>query len=350
VQDQLTIAGRPIGRGHPCFIIAEAGVNHDGDLARARQLIDVAVEARADAIKFQSFHADRLASIHAPLAAYQRAHDPALTQREMLRRLELSDADHRALFDHCRQRGILFLSSPFDEASADLLERLGVAAYKIPSGEITNLPLLRHLASKQKPLVVSTGMADLGEVEQAANALRAAGNTTLALLHCVSRYPAPAADANLRAMETLRAAFGCPVGFSDHTLGTEVALAAVALGACLIEKHFTLDRDRSGPDHAISLEPRGLIELVRGIRRVEQALGHGRKEPVPGEAEVAAVARKSLIAARDVAAGCPLQAGDILVQRPGTGIAPSWAERITGRRLRLPLREGDLIRWDHFEG
>ncbi|MCL0053828.1 N-acetylneuraminate synthase [Dehalococcoidia bacterium] len=340
----INIAGRKIGPGHPCFVIAEAGVNHNGDLELARRLVDVAADAGADAVKFQTFTAERLATTDAPKADYQmRTTDGTESQIEMLRRLELSPEAHRSLMEQCQERNILFLSSPFDEESADLLAELGVAAIKIPSGEITNLPYLEHIAQKGKPMIVSTGMASLGEVEQAIRTIEGGGNQEFVLLHCVSNYPAKPADINLRAMETLKAAFGAPTGYSDHTPGNEVALASVALGACVVEKHFTLDRSMPGPDHEMSLEPDELDSLIRGIRLVSSALGDGRKEPVPSEAETAAVARKSLVAAIDIPAGTILTEELIAIKRPGTGLPPAMRQQLTGRETKETVPSGTLI-------
>lgn len=329
----IKIAGRLIGPRRPCFIIAEAGVNHNGDLALAKQLVDAAVTAGADAVKFQTFKAERLASASAPKAAYQlQTTDRSESQLEMLRRLELSEPAHRALMAYCQEWRILFLSSPFEEESADVLEQLGVCAFKIPSGELTNLPFLEHVARKGKPMIVSTGMSTLAEVEQAVQAIRQMKNSQVVLLHCVSDYPADPSDANLRAMQTMADAFKVPVGYSDHTPGIEVALAAVALGACVIEKHFTCDRTLPGPDHRASLEPDELRRLVQGIRMVESALGDGRKAPVPREANTAAVARKSLVAARDIPAGSLLTEESIAIKRPGTGLPPAMLPSLVGRK------------------
>lgn len=340
----ISIAGREVGTNSPCFIIAEAGVNHNGSLESARQLIDIAVRAGADAVKFQTFKAERLATPDAPKAQYQLRNTGAEeTQYEMLQRLELSEEAHRELMAYCLEQGILFMSTPFDEESADFLDELGVAVFKLPSGEITNLPFVEHVARKGKPLIVSTGMAYLEEVETVVRTIEACANPSLILLHCVSNYPADSADANLRAMQTMEEAFKVAVGYSDHTLGIEVALAAVALGACVIEKHFTLSSDLPGPDHRASLEPDELAMMVRGIRKVEAALGHGRKEPAPSEAETSAVARRSLVAARDLAAGTRLTKDLIAIKRPGTGLPAAMLSEVVGRRLRAPLRAGALL-------
>ena len=336
-----------IGPGMPCFIIAEAGVNHNGNLETAFRLIDAAVDAGADAVKFQTFKTERVMSRCAPKAQYQiktTGEDESFF--DMAKRLELSFESHRKLVAHCSERDILFLSTPFDKESADALEELGVLAFKIPSGEITYLEFIEHIARKGKPLLISTGMAILGEVEAAVHAAKRTGNEDLVLLHCVSNYPADPRDSNLRAMSCMTEAFKVPVGYSDHSLGIEVALAAVALGACVIEKHFTLDRSMPGPDHKASLEPAELIDLVRGIRKVEQALGHGRKEPAPSEAEIARVARKSLVAAEDIPAGTVLTEEMVAVKRPGTGLVPSLKAFVVGRTARRAIPEGALLEWE----
>lgn len=346
----LNVAGRAIGDGAPIFIVAEAGVNHNGDLELARRLVDAAAAASADAVKFQTFRTETLVSRAAPKAAYQRETTGAGEgQGDMLRRLELGAEEHGLLVQHCAKRGILFFSAPFDEGSADLLETLGVALFKIPSGEITNLPLLRHVAAKRRPIILSTGMSTLEEVERAVVAIREAGNPGLGLLHCLSAYPAPVAEVNLRAMDTLRERFGCPVGFSDHTLGIEIALAAAARGATIIEKHLTLDKSLPGPDHRASLDPGEFAGLVRCVRSVEAALGDGRKRPMPSEVETAAVARKSLVATRAIKAGEVLTREAVAIKRPGTGISPAELERALGRRVRRALAPDDVIGWEALD-
>jgi N,N'-diacetyllegionaminate synthase len=338
------IAGHEIGTGRQCFIIAEAGVNHGGSVARALELIDIAADAGANAVKFQTFDADRLALRNAPKAAYQiEATGSIESQHAMLKRLELTWAEYRMLAERCRAKSVLFLSTPFDEQSADLLDSLDVAAFKTASGELTNLGFLGHVARKRKPMIVSTGMATLGEVEAAVMEIRDAGASRFALLHCVSNYPAAAKDVNLRAMKTLGLAFGAPVGYSDHTAGLEVAFASVALGACVLEKHFTLDRTLPGPDHAASLEPDELAQLVRGIRSIEAARGDGRKVPSASEAATAAVARKSLVTTRYISSGERLTDDDLVTKRPGTGLAPALRSQVLGRSARVPIPEGTLL-------
>ncbi len=347
--ETVKISDRKIGPNHPCFVIAEAGVNHNGDINIAKQLIDVAVKARVDAVKFQTFTAEKVVSLTAPKAEYQlRTTDETESQYAMLKRLELSIQMHKQLFAYCEDREILFLSTPFDEDSVDFLESLGVAAFKVSSGEITNQPLLVHIATKKKPIILSTGMSSLVDVAQAVKIIREAGNQKLVLLHCVSNYPADPKDVNLRAMETMATAFQLPVGFSDHTLGVEVSLAAVALGARVIEKHFTLNRKMPGPDHRASLEPEGLRKLVKGIRIVESALGNGRKEPAQSESNTAAVARRSLVAVRDLKAGEVLTAEDIAVRRPGTGMPPAMISFVVGLTLKTDVTAGSVLSREVF--
>ncbi len=329
-----------------CFIIAEVGVNHNGSPERARELIDAAAATGCDAVKFQTFRAEQLVSAQAEKADYQKA-DGAKgeSQLAMLKRLELPEAAYAELQRHAQARGLMFLSTPFDALSADLLDELGVPLFKMPSGEITNLGLLRHIASKRKPVMLSTGMATLAEVEAAIEALKGCEVT---LLQCVSNYPALPADVNLRAMLTMRAAFGVEVGYSDHTLGIEIAIAAVALGARVIEKHLTMDCHLPGPDHRASLEPEEFGQMVRAIRNVEAAMGDGRKRPAASEAAIAAVARKSIIVSADLAAGALLTAEVLAIRRPGTGLAPALLEQVLGRPLRVAIAAGTPLNWDHL--
>jgi N,N'-diacetyllegionaminate synthase len=341
---EIDIGEKHIGPGRPCYVIAEAGVNHNGDIDLALRLVTLAARSGADAIKFQTFSAERLAAESAPKADYQKARtDPAESQLSMLKKLELSRRDHERLLAECARQGITFLSSAFDEASADMLEELDLAAFKVPSGEITNLPFLKYLAAKGRCLIVSTGMSDLGEVETAVSTIQHTRSVPIVLLHCVSLYPSPARGVNLKAMETMRRKFDVPVGYSDHTEGTTVALAAVALGAAVIEKHFTSDRSLPGPDHAASLEPDELQAMIEGIRSVEAALGDGVKAPLPEEAETAAVARKSLIAATDIPAGSVIRRDMIAIKRPGSGLSPAHLDAVVGRTAQRDIKGGSLI-------
>jgi len=328
--------------GRP-FIIAEAGVNHNGRLDLALRLVDAAARAGADAVKFQTFKADKLATSNAPKALYQKTGTPAAeSQLAMLKRLELGAADHRRVFRRCAQKGILFMSTPFDEGSADFLDRLGMRIFKVPSGELTNPSLLAHVGRKGKPVILSTGMSTLKEVREAVAILRKSGNPPLTLLHCVSCYPTTPADVNLRAMATMARALRLPVGYSDHTSGIEIALAATALGAAVIEKHFTLDRRLPGPDHRMSLEPDELEEMVLSIRNVSAALGDGVKAPRPKEEETRRVARRSIVLARRARAGTKLTRAMVAFKRPGTGLPPGKLESLLGRRLRRDL-EADVL-------
>ena len=346
----VEIAHASLGLGHPCFIIAEAGVNHNGDMQLAKDLIEIAAKAGADAVKFQSFRADRLVTSTAPTARYQRdAMGGEHSQLAMLRRLELPASAQGLLQSTCEAHGILFLSTPFDELSADELHELSVPAFKISSGDLTNLPFLTHVAHMRRPMILSTGMATLDEVSAAVTVVEQAGNRSIVLLHCVSSYPADPRDVNLRAMETMRQTFPYPVGFSDHTQGIEIALAAAVLGAAVTEKHLTIDRSLPGPDHRASLEPDELAQLVKGIRKIEQALGHGRKVPVPAEIEIAAVARKSVVAARDIEFGTALTEDMLAIRRPGTGLAPSARPNLIGRRVNALIKAGTPITKDMLE-
>jgi N-acetylneuraminate synthase len=346
VVESIQAGKRTIGTNSPCFIIAEAGVNHNGDVGMAKRLVDVAAEAGADAVKFQSFRAEGVASADAPKAEYQHATtDVSESQLEMLKRLELSPDAHRELMGYCRSRGILFMSTPFDEGSADLLAELGVAIVKVPSGEVSNLPFLSHIASKGRPVILSTGMSYLGEVDRAVRTIQEAGNDEIILLHCVSNYPADPTYINLRAMRTMASAFQLPVGYSDHTEGIEIPLAAVAMGACVIEKHITLDRNLPGPDQSSSMEPAAFRALVAGIRAVEKALGDGRKQPAPSEAETRRVIRRSLALRRDLEEGHIFQRGDLTALRPASGITPDCVELVIGRRLSRSLSAGSLLTW-----
>jgi N-acetylneuraminate synthase/N,N'-diacetyllegionaminate synthase len=342
----ITLGDRLVGEGVPAYVIAEAGVNHNGDLDLACRLVDAAADAHADAVKFQTFRVGALVTRSAPKARYQRDTTGATGgQAEMLRRLELTAAQHRVLAARAAERGIVFFSTPFDEGSADDLEALGVPMFKVSSGDLTNLPFLRHLASKKRPIILSTGMATLEDVDEAVAAVRGGGDPPLALLHCLSAYPAPPPEMNLRAMDTLRARFGGPVGLSDHTVGLEIALAAVARGAAIVEKHLTLSKELPGPDHRASLEPDELAALVRGIRAIESALGDGVKRPMPSELDTRAVARKSLVAARRLTAGDALTAADVAIKRPGTGIAPRDLPAVLGRRLRRDVEADEVLEW-----
>jgi N,N'-diacetyllegionaminate synthase len=328
------------------LIIAEAGVNHNGDLELAMKLIDAAAEAGADLVKFQTFNADRLATRAAEKAEYQKESEGGHeSQHAMLRRLELSEEAHRALISHCESRGIGFFSTGFDIESVEFLAGLGQDCFKIPSGEITNLPYLRHIGRLRRKVVLSTGMATMGEIEAAIEALEKAGTPRgdITVLHCTTEYPTPMTEVNLRSMQSIRAAFGVEVGYSDHTPGIEVAIAAVALGAAVIEKHFTLDRDLPGPDHRASLEPKELKAMVAAIRNIELALGDGIKRPALGEAANRPVARKSLVTSRAIKAGESFTDENMTTKRPGTGISPMRWDEVMGRKAPRDFAADELV-------
>jgi N,N'-diacetyllegionaminate synthase len=339
----LSIGPYTIG-ARRCFVIAEAGVNHNGSIENAHALVDVAADAGADAVKFQIFTPERLVSVSAPKAEYQIASTGGTeSQLEMLEQLTLTQAGFAELSEHSAERGIVFLCTAFDEENADFLTDLGVVAFKVPSGEITNHPFLAHLARKGKPLLVSTGMSTLAEVRDAVDVIGKHGSPPFGLFHCVSQYPAPVDECNLNAMATMRDAFGVPVGWSDHTLGIGVSVAAVAAGADLIEKHFTVSRDLPGPDHAASLEPAELTQLVKEIREVEAALGGGEKVPASSETSNIRLVRRSLHASRRLPSGHVLEASDCIALRPATGISPTKLEELLGRRVTRDIEKGQLL-------
>lgn len=347
---KIRIGNKLIGEGEPCFIIAEAGVNHNGDIKLAKKLIEVAKKAGADAVKFQTFKAESIVVKDAQKAEYQKETTGEGSQYEMIKSLELSKEEFGELAEYARKKDIMFLSSPFDKESVDLLHELDVPAFKIGSGEITNFPLLRYVAKKGKPIILSTGMATLGEVEEALNVIRSEGVEDVILLHCVSNYPAKIEEINLRAMRTLKCAFKLPVGFSDHTLGITVPIAAVALGACVIEKHFTLDRNLPGPDHRASLKPNELKEMVKAIREVERALGDGIKRPTADEEEVKKVVRRSIVAKVDIPEGVIIMEDMLDIKRPGIGIEPKYMKTIIDRKARKEIKKDELITIDKIFG
>jgi sialic acid synthase SpsE len=328
----IRIGERLVGEGQPCFIIAEAGVNHNGEVELARRLVDVAVRAQADAVKFQKRTITDILVRAALDAPYVRPSSLGATYGEHREKLELPEDAYWELVDHCRKRDITFLASAWDPKSADFVDELGVPAFKIASADLTNLPLLDHIARKNKPILLSTGMSEMDEIADAVATVRR-HHDQLVLLQCTSAYPCDNADLNLRAMETLRRAFDVPVGYSGHERGLSPTEAAVALGAVVVERHFTLDRTLPGPDHAASLEPRGLELLVRNVRNVETALGSSTKRVLPAERPVRDRLAKSVVAARDIAAGARLEASDLTVKGPGTGISPRFLGRLIGRTV-----------------
>lgn len=350
MQNQIKIGKRTVGPQDPCFIIAEAGVNHNGEIALAKKLIDAAVESGADAVKFQTFKAENVVTPTAEKAEYQKTTSgTAESQYEMIKKLELSEADFWELAEYAEDTGIIFLSTPFDEESVDLLDQIGVPAFKIPSGEITNFPLLKKIAQKSKPIILSTGMATLSEVEEALSYLKKHGAEEIVLLHCTTSYPAPVTSVNLRAMETLRCAFQVLVGYSDHTEGITIPIAAAVMGARVIEKHFTLDRTLPGPDHQASLEPQELAAMVKAVRDVRLARGNGIKGPTEEEEAIKRVARRSIVAKRDVCVGDVLTERDLAIKRPGTGIEPRYFDLILQKKAKVSIQRDQVIQWDMIE-
>lgn len=329
------------------FIIAEAGVNHNGSLQRARQMVRTAAKAGADAVKFQTFKTENMVTRNAAKADYQKTSSAKdESQFDMLKKLELSHDAHLDLMNMCKLNGIEFLSSPFDLETINLLKKLGIKRWKIPSGEITNLPYLRRIASFDQELILSTGMADLEELDSALLVLTNAGISPdkITVLHCNTEYPTPMQDVNLKAMRTIKDSFpGVSVGYSDHTMGIEVPIAAVAMGATMIEKHFTLDKKLSGPDHRASLLPDELAQMVRAIRNIEIAIGNGIKKPSPSERKNIPIARKSIVAVCHIAAGETFNKNNLTVKRPGTGISPMKWDVIIGRTAERDYKKDDLI-------
>ena len=338
----LAIGGRAIGRDEPPYLIAELGVNHDGDPAKALLLVDAAADAGVDAVKFQTFRAEALATAGAPQADYQRARASAGSQREMLHALELPIDGLRAAFARARERGIAAFSTPFDVESVAILVEMGVPALKVGSGDLTNIFLLRSVAAAGLPLILSTGMATTEEVDAAVAAVRSSGDPPLALLHCLSAYPAPPAETNLRAIPAMRERYGVEVGFSDHTVSLAAPIASIALGATIVEKHLTLDRRLAGPDHAASAEPDELLVLASSLREAHAALGSGLKGPQPSEADTRRVARRSLVLRHPMPRGARLAETDLDAKRPADGISPLRLDEVLGRRLTRDV-EADAI-------
>lgn len=346
----IQIAGKWIGPGHPCFIIAEAGVNHNGDIVLAKKMIDVAADAGADAVKFQTFHAEDLVTQTAEKADYQKiTTDGEESQFDMLKELELPENVFYELSAYAAARGIIFLSTPFDEKSANLLEGIDVPAYKISSGDITNFPLLKVIAEKRKPVILSTGMSTLGEVEEAVFYLQENGIDDIIVLHCTTSYPAPVESVNLRAMETMRVAFNVPVGYSDHTEGTSIPIAAVAMGANVIEKHFTLNRTMDGPDHAASIEPDELGFMVKSIRGIEKSIGDGIKKTTKEEQKTVNLARRYIVIKNPIKSGDILTYDKIAIKRSHIGIQPKYLDKVVGMRVNKNMQIDQSITWDDLE-
>lgn len=345
---ELEIGGRKVGPGQPAYVIAEAGSNHNRDLDTAKRLIEVAAESGADAVKFQTYTAEGLYSRHTPTMSYLE--DAALLKEkesvwELIKRVEIPWEWHHDLADHAKRHQIDFLSTPFQEEAVDLLESLDVPAYKIASYEVNHLPLIEKCAATGRPLLISTGMASLGDIERALDTANAAGADQIAILHCAINYPPRFEDLNLRAITTLASAFGVPIGWSDHTMGHTADVVAVSLGATVIEKHYTLSRDQDGPDHAFALEPHELSAMVSAIREAEASLGLSVKRVTEAETEMYRLGRRSLVAAKEIAAGAEVQRDDIAIKRPGTGIPVPELELVVGRRTRHVIEADQVLTW-----
>jgi len=346
---EVEIAGRRVGPGQPCYVIAEAGSNHNRDLATAHRLIEVAAESGADAVKFQTYTAEGLYARQTPSMTYLEEDgllDKGESVWELIKRIEIPWEWHADLAEAATANGITFLSTPFEEAAVDALEAVGMPAYKLASYEINHEPLIARAAATGKPLLISTGMASLGDIERALDVANDAGANDILLMHCAINYPPRFEDLNLRAIDTLRTAFGLPVGWSDHTPGHTADVVAVALGACCIEKHFTLSRDQPGPDHAFALEPDELRAMVAAVRETEAALGSTVKRATTAEAEMYRLGRRSLVAARAIEPGQALERSDIAVKRPGYGIPVRDLDQLIGRRAGRRIEADEVLEWD----
>lgn len=346
---KVKIGDKLVGEGGPVFIVAEAGSNHDGKLEQAKQLIDVAVNAGADAVKFQTFSADKIVAKVGPKTGYMEKVSEKESVYEIFKRIELPREWHRELAEYASKKGLIFLSSPFDEDAVDLLDELGVPAFKVASGELTNLPFIKYMARKGKPLIVSTGAATMNEVGEAVSVIKGAGNKKIVLLHCVANYPAAPEDVNLLAMSALKQKFRLPVGYSDHTLGIAAPLAAAALGAVMIEKHFTLSRKLPGPDHFYALEPQELKMMVNGIRAVEKMRGTPTKKPVKTEQEIRKLARRSIFAKVNIPAGAIIKKEMLAVLRPAVGLEPTHLDSVVGKRAKVAIERNTAITWDKVQ-
>ncbi len=345
MSETITIGQRIVGRGHPCFVIAEAGVNHNGDAELAHKMIDAAKESGAHAVKFQHFVPEELVSSATPKAEYQaETTGEQGSMIDMVRPLRLSDDEHAQLKQHCDDAGVLYICTPYDFPSADALDHIDTPAYKVASTDTTNIPFLRHLASKGRPVIMSTGMCTMEETTDGVRTLADNGlDGKIAVLHCTTQYPAPFNELNLLVIQTFLKDFGIPVGYSDHTPGVGASPWAVALGACIIEKHFTLDRSMEGPDHRASMEPSELRELVAAIGNVEAALGDGVKRVTESEAANKSVMQKSLVAKRNIAAGSQIAADDLTCKRPATGLPPAMFDEIIGLTAASDIAEDSII-------
>jgi len=346
----IGIEKRVIGTGLPCFIIAEVGVNHNGDPDIARKMVDAIADAGADCVKFQTFSADEF--VNSPDEIYEyfsQGKKVKESMLEMFRRLELRMDEFAGLFEHARKQGLIPLSTPTDRPAVDLLDDLGAGAFKVGSDDLVYTPFLQYIAKKNKPVIISTGMANAADIDRAVNTILDTGNEQIIILHCVSLYPTPEKEVNLRKISTLRSMYDFPIGFSDHSAGITAILGAVTLGACVLEKHFTLDKNMPGPDHWFSADPDELMSLVREVRRLESNLGYGRMWPSKAEQEMADVCRRSIVTAKDVLKGQIITEADLACKRPGTGLLPYEADKILGKQTRCFLSAGTQIEYYHLE-
>jgi N,N'-diacetyllegionaminate synthase len=344
---KVKIGNRLLGEGEPTFIVAEVGVNHNGSVVLAKKLIDAAQDAGADAVKIQAFKTEKIVTKYAEKTSYQKENTGSKkSQYDMLKKLELEDKEIEELCSYAKERNIVFFSSVFDKESVDLLNKLKVPAFKIASGEITNFPLLRYVAEKKTPIILSTGMSTVGEVEEALEVIREKGSVDIILLHCVTSYPAKTEEANLKVIDVWQNSFGLPIGFSDHTLGIAAPIAAVALGAVLIEKHFTLDKNMPGPDHRASLEPNEFKEMVDAIRDVEKALGDGVKKLTEEEERIKKVVRRSIVAKVNISKGKVITEDMLDIKRPGTRLEPRYLNKVIGMKAKKDIKADELMTFD----
>jgi len=344
MSESINIDAKRVGDGEPVFVIAEIGINHNGDSKIAMEMIDAIADSGADCVKFQTFSAEEFVNNPDEMFEYVSQGKPVKeSMLEMFKRNELARSEFEELFTHARKRGLIPLSTPTDRDAVDLLEGLGVGAFKIGSDDLVYTPFLRYVAQKQKPIIISTGMANESDVRRAVEAIRSEGNDQIAILHCVSEYPTPPANVNLRKINTISSLFDLPVGFSDHSWGYTSALGAVAMGACIVEKHFTLDRDMAGPDHHFSADPKELTEMVKRIRELELNFGSDELERTSAEGDMALLARRSIIAVCDLPAGKPLSFDDFAFKRPGTGLLPYEVDGLVGKVLKTEVSKGSQI-------
>jgi len=346
MREKIKIGDRWVGEGELCFIIAEAGANHDKKLRQAKELINVAANAGADAVKFQVYSAETLYSKKTPQFSYLRELDTGKSTYEVIRENELPREWLDELAKYCQSKGIIFIATPFDREAVDQLYEIGVPTYKWASFEMVDLPLLKYAAGKGKPMFLSTGMCNLADIQEAVDTVHSTGNEDIVLLHCTSLYPTLPNEVNLRMMDTIRNVFHLPVGLSDHTLGTAIPIAAVARGACVIEKHFTLNRKLKGPDHPFAVEPDELKQMVKAIREVEESLGSPIKKMIPEEEEMARLGRRSIIAKVDIPKGTELTEDMLIIKRPGYGIKPKFLGIIIGREVKKDIEKDDIITWE----